>query len=66
MKPNSQQQSHTNRKKIEQTDKIIDYRQILMDWFTGLSEADRINCLTTVCPSRIDNYLLWYRGEAAS
>lgn len=37
-----------------------------MEWFASLTEAERINSLTTVCPMRIENLLLWYRGELST
>jgi hypothetical protein len=40
-----------------------DCREVIVDWFTSLSEAERINCLTIYCPARIESILSWYRGE---
>ena len=37
-----------------------------MEWFASLTDTERINSLTTVCPVRIENLLLWYRGELSN
>ena len=43
-----------------------DCKQVIMEWLASLTDTERINSLTTVCPVRIENLLLWYRGELSN